>query len=125
MNSLTGSLIRCFYEAQDCSKLRELSLHRFAVCLSNPVETYAFGYVLVHAPIQWHLTISDTRFDILTSSVLDHIGSGSRVQGSIVDLRIDTVLPPFFLIKLEALPAHLLEQITELHCIFSIVIMLL
>ena len=45
-------LVMCMYEAQDCSK------HSSDKCLhidpSNPMEMYAFGYVLVHAPIQWH-----------------------------------------------------------------------
>ena len=81
--------IMCVYEAQDCSRLQK-KMHFFKIP-SNPMVMYAFGYVLVHAPIQWHLSILDEpHFDILGSSLSDHAPSSStdQIQGSIVGLAL-------------------------------------
>jgi hypothetical protein len=114
INSFNGHLIRCFYEGQDCcSKLWHLSARQFDLCLYNSLEMYAFGYVLVHAPIQWHLVVADTSFNILISSLSNHMGS-SGVRGSIIVLRMDSVIPPYYSPNIGVLPQYLLQHVIEL-----------
>ena len=105
-------LVMCMYEAQDCSQLS------FDQCLrinpSNPMEMYAFGYVLVHAPIQWDLFCREITFDTLASSLSDHASSIDKIQGSIVGLsivKLNDVDP-----RLQLLPKCLLHSITT--CVF-------
>ena len=106
-------LIMCMYEAQDCSQFSSDQCLR--ISLSNPMEMYAFGYVLVHAPIQWHLDISSSvPFDILASSLSDHASSIDMIQGSIVGLDINVVDP-----RLQLLPKCLLHSITSVTCLFK------
>ena len=113
-NSISSFLVMCMYEAQDCSQLS------FDQCLkinpSNPMEMYAFGYVLVHAPIQWHLYYSGVPFDILASSLSDHASSIDKIQGSIVELTIEMFndVDP----RLQLLPKCLLHSITT--CAFKL-----
>ena len=111
--SSTSFLVMCMYEAQDCSQLS------FDQCLhidpSNPMEMYAFGYVLVHAPIQWHLCYSSVPLDILTSSLSDHASSIDKIQGSIVGLtivKLNDVDP-----RPQLLPKCLLHSITTMQCL--------
>ena len=101
-------LIMCMYEAQDCSKLSSQNPHVYDI-QSNPMEMYAFGYVLVHAPAQWILNINANLlppFDILMSSLLDHKSfEHQKIQGSIQEIellllfnmaysRLQQLLPP-------------------------------
>ena len=110
---MTGSLMTCCYEAQDCSGLQQLS-SQFIMCLYNPLETYAFGYVLVHASIEWHLNFINTDFNFLPLSLRNHTDStDSLIRGSIVDIRIDTLVPPHFSPNLGLLPQCLLGHITK------------
>ena len=107
----TSFLVMCMYEAQDCSQLS------FDQCLridpSNPMEMYVFGYVLVHAPIQWHLCYSGVPFDILASSLSDHASSIDKIQGSIVELTIP------MLNDVDSRPQLLpLHSITSMTCLF-------
>ena len=108
--TVTSFLVMCMYEAQDCSQFSsDKCLH---INPSNPMEMYAFGYVLVHAPIQWHLSnYSRVPFDILTSSLSDHAFS---IQGSIVGLTIQMLsdVDP----RLQLLPKCILHSITQ--CLF-------
>ena len=104
--------VMCMYEAQDCS---QLSIdHCLEITPSNPMEIYAFGYVLVHAPIQWHL-VSRVPFDILASSLSDHASSIDKIQGSIVGLTIGILhdVDP----RLQLLPKCLLHSITSMTCL--------
>ena len=55
-SSIPSFLVMCMYEAQDCSQRSSDQYQDIAPL--NPMEMYAFGYVLVHAPIQWHLCYS-------------------------------------------------------------------
>ena len=106
-------LVMCMYEAQDCSqRSSDQCLH---IRLSNPMEMYAFGYVLVHAPIQWNL-VSRLPFDILASSLSDHASSIDKIQGSIVGLTIQMFndVDP----RLQLLPKCLLHSITT--CAFTL-----
>ena len=114
-NSGISFLVMCMYEAQDCSQLS------FDQCLkinpSNPMEMYAFGYVLVHAPIQWHLYYySRVPFDVLASSLSDHAASIDKIQGSIVGLTIEMLndVDP----RLQLFPKCLLHSITTMECLF-------
>ena len=113
-SSIQSFLVMCMYEAQDCSQLS------FDQCLdiepSNPMEMYAFGYVLVHAPIQWHLR-SGVPFDILASSLSDHASSIDKIQGSIVELAqmLKDVDP-----RLQLFPKRLLHSITTMTCVFTL-----
>ena len=114
--SRASFLVMCMYEAQDCSQLS------FDQCLRitplNPMEMYAFGYVLVHAPIQWHIYYSSVPFDILTSSLSDHASSIDKIQGSIVKLTIiilNDVDP-----RLQLLPKCLLHSINTLDFTLSV-----
>ena len=113
--SSTSFLVMCMYEAQDCS---QLSIDQcLEITQSNPMEIYAFGYVLVHAPIQWHLCISSRLpFDILASSLSDHASSIDKIQGSIVGLTIQMFndVDP----RLQLLPKCLLHSITT--CDFTL-----
>ena len=109
-------LVMCMYEAQDCSQLT--SSRCLSITPSNPMEMYAFGYVLVHAPIKWHL--SNTRvppfFDILASSLTDHAASSiDQIQGSIVGLRIEY---EYVDLRLPLLPKCLLHSIITMSCCF-------
>ena len=80
--------IMCMYEAQDCSQLTNQSQHTFRISF-NPMEMYAFGYVLVHVPIQCHLeNYNELPFDILEDSLSSHASSIDQIQGSIVELTI-------------------------------------
>ena len=104
-------LVMCMYEAQDCSRLS--SDQCLCIIPSNPMEMYAFGYVLVHSPIPWHLcNIKVPSFDILASSLSDHASSTDQIQGSIVGLTIEILNG----IELR-LPKCLLHSITT--CSFS------
>ena len=108
-------LVMCMYEAQDCSHLS--SDKCLYINPSNPMEMYAFGYVLVHAPIQWHLSIyTRVPFDILASSLSDHASSIDKIQGSIVELTIQMFndVDP----RLQLLPKCLLHSITT--CTFAL-----
>ena len=105
-------LVMCMYEAQDCSQLSSDQCLRISP--SNPMGMYAFGYVLVHAPIQWHLCYSSVPLDILTSSLSDHASSIDKIQGSIVELTIQMLndVDP----RLQLLPKCLLHSITTMRC---------
>ena len=114
ISSGTSFLVMCMYEAQDCSQLSsDQCLH---ITPSNPMEMYAFGYVLVHAPIQWHLYYSSVPLDILASSLSDHASSIDKIQGSIVGLTIEMLndVDP----GLQLLPKCLLHSITSMRCHF-------
>ena len=92
---ITSYMISCMYEAQDCSRLKNISPSdaesgHFSVYLSGPVEMYAFGYVLVCAPIPWSVMLIDVPIDVLTSSLSEHSCLG-KVQGSIVNLTVNSV----------------------------------
>ena len=105
--------IICIYEAQDCSQLSNKS-HRIFRTSSNPMEMYAFGYVLVHAPIQWHLSISDEpHFDILESSLSDHASSIDQIHGSIEKLTISLSVGKNVDYNRLLPPKHLLHSITK------------
>ena len=112
---ISSFLVMWVYEAQDCS---QLTLDQcLEISPSNPMEMYAFGYVLVHAPIQWQLRISSrVPFDILASSLSDHASSIDKIQGSIVGLTIAMVsdVDP----RLQLLPKCLLHSITSMECLF-------
>ena len=107
-------LVMCMYEAQDCSQLSSDQCLRISP--STPMEMYAFGYVLVHSPIQWHLYYSMLPFDILASSLSDHASSIDKIQGSIVELTIQMLndVDP----RLQLLPKCLLHSITT--CDFTL-----
>ena len=104
--------ILCMYEAQDCSQLSNQAQHTL-LTPSNPMEMYAFGYVLVHAPIQCHLRIfNESPFDILEDSLSDHASSINQIQGSIIELTIhchDTKLDYSLLLQ----PKCLFHSITK------------
>ena len=114
-SSIQSFLVMCMYEAQDCSqRSSDRNLH---IAPLNPMQMYAFGYVLVHAPIQWHLGIySRVPLDILASSLSDHASSIDKIQGSIVGLSITKLndVDP----RLQLLPKCLLHSITT--CAFTL-----
>ena len=105
--------IMCMYEAQECSQFTQPSPYTYDIP-SNPMEMYAFGYVLVNAPIQWHLcdTNEPPAFDILASSLRDHASSEDQIQGSIVELSMS-----FFYEYLPELECGLLPPSILLHSI--------
>ena len=107
-------LVMCMYEAQDCSQLS--SDQCLIIRPSNPMEMYALGYVLVHAPFQWHIYKSGVPFDILASSLSDHASSIDKIQGSIVGLTIEVLndVDP----RPQLLPKCLLHSITSMQCLF-------
>ena len=108
----TSFLVMYMYEAQDCSQLS--SDQCLLIDPSNPMEMYAFGYVLVHAPIQWHYIYIGVPFDILASSLSDHASSIDKIQGSIVGLTIDMLNDVYP--RLQLLPKCLLHSITSMIC---------
>lgn len=74
--------IHCLYETQlkstmvdgfnsDTMQFLLRIVDEASLTLSTPLDMYVFGYTLVHAPIQWHLSVS-TSFDKLVSSLADH-----------------------------------------------------
>ena len=112
--SSTSFLVMCMYEAQDCS---QLSIDQcLEITPSNPMEMYAFGYVLVHAPIQWNL-VSSVPFDILASSLSDHASSIDKIQGSIVGLTIQNFMLNVVDPRPQLLPKCLLHSITSMTCL--------
>ena len=113
---ISSFLVMCMYEAQDCSQLSsDQCLHMYP---SNPMEMYAFGYVLVHAPIQWHLNYTRVPFDILASSLSDHASSIDQIQGSIVGLNFQMVnnVDP----RPQLLPKCLLHSINSMTCLLNL-----
>jgi hypothetical protein len=87
--------IHCMYEAQDfntpkacigfstehCRFLEEFG----CLTLTTPLDMYVFGYILVHAPIKWHIQI-ETSLDVLASSLIDHTPSDTEMLGSIEEI---------------------------------------
>ena len=111
MSFKNSFLFMCMYEAQDCSQFTQPSPFTYDLP-SNPMEMYAFCYVLVNAPIQWHLydTYEPPAFDILASS----LSCIDQIQGSIVQLTMSfhyECLPEYDS-KLLLLPEKLLHSIT-------------
>ena len=78
---------------------------------------YLFGYILVHAPVQWELTTS-VPFGMLARSLADHAGSDGKILGSIKELNLyfeqmhDSS-------QLEDLPKRLLQSIVSVTFGFS------
>ena len=116
-NYMSSFRMMCMYEAQDCSQLS--SDNSLNVTPSNPMEMYAFGYLLVHAPIQWWLCnyYKLPSFDSLAFSLSDHTSSTDQIQGSIVGLALEDLncidVDPGLLL----LPKCLLHSITS--CYFN------
>ena len=71
---------------------------------SQPQDLCAFGYVLVHADIEWHLTIKDG------SNVLQLVNSckGNHLLGTVCRLSVDMLNRA--LSYLEELPSCLLRE---------------
>ncbi len=89
----TELLFHCLYEAQNpefVSKFIESSQHN-SIGINHPLDLYVFGYILVHAPIQWKATIS-TSCDMLVSSLKDHASSDTKILGSISRIYLDCKL---------------------------------
>ena len=104
--------IRCMYEAQDCSMLATNCHDTFEP--KTPMDMYAFGYVLVHAPVRWNLNLeaNEASLDVLVSSLEDHIQPGNRIKGSIVSVVMHSNKS---IINFSLLPKYLLRSITRLN----------
>ena len=100
-------MIQCLYEAQESCKSLEGCVFPDGVQYTShtPLDMFVFGYVLVHAPIQWDLCISGYS-DV---SQLVNACKDSCNIGSILQLVIDSLYSPCSLSKFEELPALLLQ----------------
>ena len=74
--------LNCLYESQNPSNIHAYLKASSSVFLDNPLAMYMFGYVLIHAPVQWDLTFSAS-FDMLLSSLSDNAHSDGKILGSI------------------------------------------
>ena len=70
-----------------------------------------FGYVLVHAPIQWTLFLGEYS-DV--SQLVNSCKGSNGILGSISKLTTHDLVSPCSLSKFEELPACLLEQVSIL-----------
>ena len=113
LNLPTDLMLHCFYEAQDPTDTK-LLLTSSSVSLESPLDMYVFGYALVHAPVQWSVTIG-TPLDMLASSIANHLPSGHKLLGEIKSLRVTLVKCINLLFDGERLPQDLLQSVTELH----------
>ncbi len=98
-------LSHCLYEAQD-PKIMSMFIESSSqqICMQNSLDLYVFGYILVHAPISWQVSIY-TSPDMLVSSLADH-----KISGSISEL----VLYSEFHSKLSSLPSCVTKNMTTL-----------
>ncbi len=107
-------IINCFYEAQDSSYLNSFPANSlWRVSLSSPLDMYMFGYTLVHAPIEWKISIF-TDFAVLIRSLADSMPPNGQILGSIEglilhpkDMKINGSID-YLLLQLEELPLELL-----------------
>ncbi len=76
-------ILQCLFEAQDPSAFSLLEFDCDSLVLSNSLDAYTFGYVLVHAPIKWNLISYPTAFEALLSSLTHHVGPDNNILGSI------------------------------------------
>ena len=109
----TEFMVHCLYEAQDSCKSLEghVFSDRIGYYSTTPLDLYVFGYVLVHAPIQWYLTLDEySDVSLLVNSCKD----SNTILGSISWLYICDLISPCSLSKFEELP-YLLEHVTKLY----------
>ena len=96
-------MVHCLYEAQDSCK--SLESHQFPDILEyeskTPLDVYVFGYVLVHAPIQWNLVLAGYS-DM--SQLVNSCKESSEVLGRISTLAKYDPQASFSLSEFEKLP---------------------
>lgn len=106
--------LQCLYEAQNPRNLSILDKLEYSITLSNPLEMYVFGYTLVHAPIEWELTVS-TSFDMLARSLADNGNSDRKILGSFKKINV-YIKKHCIPLKLDDLPRCLRDSIVEIVC---------
>lgn len=79
---------------------------------------YIFGYILVHAPVEWTIGIS-TSFDMLVSSLADHACPDSKILGSIKQLNLHFVDKDNMVSHLEDFPMSLLQIVTGIEMLVT------
>ena len=108
------TMVNCLYEAQQsCKSLEGCVLPDCMSFYSTlPLDMHVFGYVLVHAHIQWHLTIS-VHSDV--SKLVDSCKNYGNVKGSISKLTVGNCFSTSCSLSIPAkLPTCLLERVAEL-----------
>ena len=112
------AIVRCLYEAQNSCKSLEGYKSPHYICTPfitiNPIDLYAFGYVLARTSLQWdlHLGYCSRGMSHLVNSLKN---ASNTILGTISKLTVRTFeWAPDSLLRLEELPTCLLEQIGEL-----------
>ena len=82
-------LVHCLYEIQNISELK-LDIKTSLLHLFNPLDVYAFGYCLVHVPIQCQSVNIHTSLEMLVHSLSEHTKkTNGGTLWTIKDLLID------------------------------------
>ncbi len=97
------------YEAQNPEIMSMLMESYNEICIDSSLALYEFGYILVHVPISWRVTMS-TSPEMLVSSLADNASSDQKISGSISEL----VLHDEFHSKLTSLPSCVTKHMTTL-----------
>ncbi len=87
---VSARMVQCIYEAQDsCEALAsQASPYDCETMLEYPLDMYAFGYILAHAPMQWHLTLYRVH-DM--SPLVDSLAHHSHLLGRRVGNKLNLV----------------------------------
>ncbi len=116
MRQGTELMVHCLYEAQNLNGCVIPSELVFSP--TNPLDMYAFGYVLALASTQWVLHLREY-LDV--SQLVNSCMDSGKPLGHISGLAITVVDSPSCLSKLEELPICLCEQIIELYFQYNII----
>ena len=116
------TIVPLLYEARDsCERFKGFMYHHGLSYIdsylpTNTIDFYAFGYVLTHAPLQWHLRLGTFFIFVDVAPLVNSLAKTEAVLGSISKLTVkiyweDSVES---LTKLDQLPTCLLQQFNEL-----------
>ena len=106
----TGYIMHCLYEAQDSGSVVSCltNLEEPSFDPTDPLDTYVFGYCVVHAPVKWAMGIRSSLLNVLVSSLTDH---NKEIQGSFISMYI--VIDGSYASKLKELPKCVVEHMNR------------
>ena len=108
-------ILHCLFEAQSQSAFNILDFDQQDVDLFNSLDVYAFGYVLVHAPINWEVSIYPSDFEALLSSLTHHARSQNEILGSITCLTLKGEANSHSFPEIKYLPERICQSIDYLN----------
>ncbi len=105
--------VHCLYEAQNPEIISTfIPPASYLYRVNDPLDLYAFGYILVHSPISWEVDIA-TSLDMLVSSLKDHASSDHEILGSISKLALYSEFREHS--ELNNLPSCVTEHMTTIY----------